>query len=348
MKIAFVVNDVTTEQAAYTTTRLTMTAVKLGHEAFVLGVGDFIYAADGTMHGFARAVQHDHDGSLKNLLAELQSPDTTRTKILLDDLDVLMLRNDPAEDATERVWAQTSGILFGQLAAARGVIVVNDPNNLAHAMNKTYFQHFPERVRPKTCISRDVNEIKEFIESQHDNVVIKPLQGSGGQSVFLIREDEQANMNQMIEAVLRDGYCIVQEYLPGAIDGDVRLFVMNGRALSHEGQYAAFRRINHTGDSRSNMHSGGVSEAVEVDETMLELVEVVRPKLVRDGMHLVGLDIVDDKLMEINVFSPGGLGSCQKHTEVDFTVAVIRDLERKVNYKRHYGAGIRNVELATL
>src|SRR5690606_29780587 len=107
-----------------------------------------------------------------------------------------------------------------------------------------YFQHFPEQVRPTTLISRDVEEIKEFIELQHDKVVIKPLQGSGGQSVFLIGEDEKANLNQMIEAVIRDGYCIVQEYLPAATQGDVRLFVMNGRALSYDGKFAAFRRVN--------------------------------------------------------------------------------------------------------
>lgn len=183
---------------------------------------------------------------------------------------------------------------------------------------------------------------------RHDKVVIKPLQGSGGQSVFLIGEDEQANLNQMIEAVIRDGYCIVQEYLPGAAEGDVRLFVMNGRPLQHKDKYAAFRRVNNTGDARSNMHSGGKSVEAEVTPQMLEVVEMVRPKLVRDGMFLVGLDIVDDKLMEINVFSPGGLGSSQKHTGVDFSEAVIQSLERKVKYKTYYGSSIRNVDIAAL
>ncbi|WP_372719738.1 glutathione synthetase [Novipirellula sp.] len=348
MKIGFVVNDVLTEQAAYTTTRLAMTAVNMGHQAYTLGVGDFVYAPDGTIHASARTVNGEHYESLENFIGELQDKESGGVRISLDDLDVLLLRNDPSDDAAERPWAQTSGILFGQLATARGVIVLNDPENLANAINKTYFQHFPEEVRPKTCISRDIKQINSFIESQNGKVVIKPLQGSGGQSVFLINEDEKANRNQMIEAVLRDGYCIVQEYLPAAVDGDVRLFVMNGRPLWHEGAYAAFRRVNKTGDARSNMHSGGKSEAAEVTDKMLELVEMVRPKLVRDGMFLVGLDIVDDKLMEINVFSPGGLGSSQQLTGVDFTAAIIRDLQRKVRYKQYYGSRIRNVDLATL
>jgi glutathione synthase len=152
----------------------------------------------------------------------------------------------------------------------------------------------------------------------------------------------------MIEAVIRDGYCIAQEYLPAAKDGDVRLFVMNGRPLMHDGKYAAFRRVNKTGDMRSNMHSGGESEPAEIDEAALRLVEMVGPKLVADGMFLVGLDIVGDKLMEINVFTPGGLGSAQQATGVDFARVVIEDLERKVRSKTHYGGAMSNVQVATL
>jgi glutathione synthase len=348
MRIGFVVNDVKTEQAAYTTTRLAMAAVNLGHESWTMGVGDFVYAPDGSIHAHARSVRGDSYDDLKVFLSELQGDQGRAERITVDDLDVLMLRNDPADDASERPWAQSMGILFGQLAAVRGVIVVNDPTNLASAINKTYFQHFPEQVRPKTCISRDPDEIKQFIADQRGKAVIKPLQGSGGHGVFLIDEDEKANLNQMIEAVLRDGYCIAQEYLPAAAEGDVRLFVMNGRPLERNGKYAAFRRVNQTGDARSNMHSGGESVPAEVNETMLRLVEIVRPKLVHDGMFLVGLDIVDDKLMEINVFSPGGLGSSAKHTGIDFTEVIIQDLLRKVKYKEYYGQRVGNVEIATL
>ena len=93
---------------------------------------------------------------------------------------------------------------------------------------------------------------------------------------------------------------------------------MNGRPLERNGKFAVFRRINKTGDARNNMHSGGESEPVEVTDKMLRLVEIVRPKLVSDGMFLVGLDIVADKLIEINVFSPGGLGSSSEFAGVDF------------------------------
>jgi glutathione synthase len=347
MKLAFVVNDVHTEVATFTTTRLAMAAANMGHKSFTFGVGDFICAADGSVHALARTVRGKNHKSLDKFLSELQSDDHL-AHVNLDEFDALMLRNDPSTDAIERPWAQSSGILFGQLVSNRGVMVLNDPENLARAINKTYFQQFPEEVRPRTCISRSVDEIKHFIEEQHGKVVIKPLQGSGGKNVFLVGEEERANINQMIDAVLRDGYCVAQEYLPAAAKGDVRLFVMNGRPLARDGKFAAFRRINTTGDARSNMHSGGQSEPVEVTDKMLRMVEIVRPKLVSDGMFLVGLDIVADKLIEINVFSPGGLGSSSQFAGVDFAQVVIEDLQRKVEYRKYYDGRMPNHELATL
>jgi len=348
MRIGFVVNKLETEEPAFTTTRLAMAAVRRGHECFTFGVGDFIYAKDGSIHALAHTVGNRQFGSAEAYLGELRRPDARQERICVDGLDVLMLRNDPSCDATERPWAQAAPILFGQLAAARGVLVVNDPEHLATALNKTYFQHFPEEVRPQTCISRSRAEIKAFLAGNGEKMVIKPLQGSGGHNVFIVHRNDQANVNQMIEAVLRDGYCIAQEYLPEAANGDVRMFLMNGLPLAHNGVYAAFRRVNQNGDARSNMHSGGRSVPVDVTDEMLRVAEAVRPKLVRDGMFLVGLDLVGDKLMEINVFTPGGITSCTQFTGVDFADLIMRELERKVSRQTTNGTLTTNAQLATL
>ena len=350
MRIAFVVNDPSTEEHNYTTTRLAMTALNMGHEPWLLGVADFIYDPSGEILAHASSAPADRKSykSTEKFLADLTGESARKERLSLDDIDVLFLRSDPAEDSATRPWAQTSGILFGQLAVSRGVVVLNDPFNLANALNKTYFEMFPEQVRPKTCISRDISEIKQFIGARGGKAVIKPLQGSGGQSVFLVRPEDKPNLNQMIEAVTRDGYVIAQEYLPAAAKGDIRLFVMNGRPLTHKGKTAAFRRVSKKGDMRSNLHAGGRIEPAEVDEDALQLVEMVRPKLVRDGIFLAGLDVVGDKLMEINVFSPGGLGSAHKITKVDFTERVIAALERKVQYRRYYGNKLDNADLAAL
>ncbi|MGB7858959.1 MAG: glutathione synthase, partial [Acidimicrobiia bacterium] len=228
-----------------------------------------------------------------------------------------------------------------------GVIVLNDPNGLAKAQNKMYFQTFPEEVRPETVITRDREELKSFVKDR-GIAVLKPLQGSGGEGVFLMRADDVANANQIIDAVTRDGYVIAQEYLTKAEQGDTRLFLMNGTPLRHRGRYAAFRRIRHGGDMRSNVHAGGRLGKATIGDEALALAEMVRPKLVQDGMFLVGLDIVGDKLMEINVFSPGGLGSAQKQEGVNFTESVLDSLENKVKYMSYYKRRFDNREMATL
>lgn len=249
MKLGFVINDIRTEVAAYSTVRLAVAARNLGHDVWLLGVADFIYEPDGSVHAMAATPRKKRYKSNEEFLEELQHEEARPERITVDDFDILMLRNDPADDAAGRPWAQTAGILFGLLAIERGVMVLNDPVHLAHAINKTYFQHFPEQVRPATCIARDPQSIRRFIDEHDGKAVLKPLQGSGGHNVFLIRPGDEANVNQMIEAVFRDGYAIVQEYLPAAAEGDMRLLVMNGRALQVDGKYAAFRRVNKQGDA---------------------------------------------------------------------------------------------------
>jgi glutathione synthase len=308
MKIGFVVNRVSTELPQYTTTRLALAATRRGHETWLMGVDDFSNRLDGSVAARARTAKAKKHKDVVAYLEDVQAAEPTEP-ISVDDLDVLVIRNDPADDALERPWAVTSGILFGQLSVSRGTLVVNDPDNLANAVNKTYFQHFPEAVRPRTLISRDAAEISAFIEAMGGQAVLKPLQGSGGAGVFFVSSDESPNLNQMIEAVGRDGYVVAQEALPDAEEGDVRVFVMNGEPLMAGGHHAAFRRVNTTSDLRSNMRVGGEARRAKVTDAILEVVDAVRPKLLADGMFLVGLDIVGDKLMEVNVFSPGGLGS---------------------------------------
>jgi glutathione synthase len=337
-----------TEQKGYTTTRLGMAAINMGHEAWVMGVGDLAYDPDEHVYARARMVAAKKYRSNETYLKELQGAKAKIKRISVDDLDVLVLRNDPAEDATKRPWAQSAGIIFGRVAMRHGVIVLNDPNGLAKATNKMYFQLFPEEVRPPTLISRDRQEIRHFAREIGGTIVLKPLQGSGGQNVFMVQASDTSNLNQMVEAISRDGYVIAQQYLPAAAEGDTRLFVMNGEPLRYKGKYAAFRRIRQGDDIRSNVHAGGTIEQAQVDSTMLELVEIVRPKLVQDGMFLAGLDIVGDKLMEINVFSPGGLGSAQRFEKVNFNHAVIHAIERKVQYMRYYRRNFDNLEMATL
>ncbi len=234
------------------------------------------------------------------------------------------------------------------MAVKQGVIVLNDPNSLANAMNKMYFQYFPEKVRPQSIITRNVDDVKLFFEERKNKMVLKPLQGSGGRNVFLVTKKEANNINQMFEAISRDGYVIAQEYLPGAKDGDIRLFLMNGKPIVVDEQIAAIRRQQKEDDIRSNIHRGGKASKAQITDEIIGLVDLVMPKLVEDGMFFVGLDIVHDKLMEINVFSPGGLNNASKLYEVDFMTPVIEAIERKVHYKKTYQEAIENAKIATI
>lgn len=347
MNIGFFINDLATERAEYATTSLALAAVRRGHGVWYIGVADMAYDPNETVCARARVVGKKKYKTNQALLDDLKEDDCPVERINISELDVLLLRNNPADDAAERPWAQSAGIIFGQLAARHGVLVLNDPGSLANALNKLYFQFFPEELRPSSLITRDRAEIREFVESHPEGAVLKPLQGSGGQSVFLVKDD-LSNLNQIIDAILRDSYVVAQEYLPAAAEGDLRLMLMNGKPLEVDGHYAVFRRVNVGGDLRSNIHAGGEAQRAEMDDTVLAIAEMVGPKLVRDGMFLVGLDIAGDKLMEVNVFSPGGLYSMEEFEGVSFSDAVIDSLEAKVAIRRRYPNDFSNAQLATI
>lgn len=348
MRIAFVVNDIRSEERGYTTTRLAHTAMGMGHEVWYIGVGDLAYDPDGGIAAHAITAPKTRYQSREGLLADLQGGKARRERVSTADLDVILLRSDPAADSIDRPWAQHAGVIFGRRAMHRGAIVLNNPEGLSKALNKMYFQDFPEEVRPRTLITRDRDDIKAFARAEGGTIVLKPLQGSGGQSVFLVRPEDGSNLNQMIDAVSRDGYVIAQEYLPAAQEGDMRLFMMNGEPLVVKNRYGAFRRLRSGGDMRSNIHAGGTVAKAKITDTALRIAEVIRPKLVMDGMFLVGLDIVGDKLMEVNVFSPGGLGSAQSLEKVDFTRHVIEAVERKVQYLQNYRRSTDHAVIAML
>ncbi|WP_065373063.1 glutathione synthetase [Ensifer adhaerens] len=346
MRIALLVNALETEGPAYTTTALALAALSRGHEVLYVTPGDFILRPDDTLMIRAAGFVGTRPKKPETLLRALTDAD--KTIVNIEEVDVLLLRNDPSEDAENRPWASYAGANFGRLAAERGTIVVNDPCGLALAQDKLYFQDFPVAVRPTTLISKDIDEIRTFIDSHSEGVIIKPLQGSGGRNVFRVGTSTEGNLTQIVEAVGVVGYLIAQSYLPKASDGDTRLFLMNGRPLHRGDVYAAFRRVPPKGDVRSNIHASGTPKPANVTKEMLAIAETLRPKLVEDGMFLVGLDIVGDKLLEINVFTPGGLQTIRELHDIDFCDEILDSLENKVDIKKTYRGSLSNRILSTL
>jgi glutathione synthase len=345
MRVVFFVNDLETEEATYTTTRLARAATARGHEVWYVGAEDLCTLPDSSLIGNAARVPSETANG-EELLEAIQTVE--RSPVDLQQIDVFWLRNNPADDAG-RPWAQRIGIDIAHLLADRGITVLNDPDGLERAANKMYVQLLPESVRPRTLITHDVDDIRDFMKQEGADIVLKPLHGSGGDGVFFIKGGDNSNLNQIFESVARSGYVVAQQYMPEAAAGDIRMFLLNGRPLEVQGRYACFRRVSSDkSDLRNNMSVGGKAEPVEMDEALLGIAEAVRPKLIEDGMFLVGLDIAGSRILEVNVFSPGGLGSCEHFGGVDFCGAVIDAVEAKCQVVSSYDRTFTNAQIAVL
>ncbi|WP_332666732.1 glutathione synthase [Aeromicrobium sp.] len=326
MRIAFLVNEVVTEVDEYTTTRLARAAAQLGHEVWYVGVGDAELDGDGQLGARAHGAELEQDDTLESFMERVKEGDGER--IVMDDLDALFLRNESLEDIQDRPWASSMGVVLGQVLKARGVTVVNDPMSLVRATSKLYLEEFPERVRPRSLVTRDPEAIEKFV-AEVGHSVVKPLYGAKGRNVFVIEDEDESNLAQMTEAVLQDGYAIVQQFVDGGEDGDARIFLLDGEILERDGKYAAFRRIPDGNDPRANISAGGHPVPLEIGDVERGIVDAMSKKLVADGMFFVGIDVIGDKVVEINAESPGGMQAVERLYEVDVCPAVIEAVERR-------------------
>jgi glutathione synthase len=327
MNIAFIINQTHKEAASFTTTLLALRSLQRGHAVHYIGLADFVYLDENHVAAHARTV-HDIGGitDTQELLDVLRA--TAKKRVSVDEFDVMWLRFDPVLDMISRPWAASMGLQFAQMAQKLGVRVINDPRSLVDAENKLYLENFPEDIRPRTIVTRSYEDVKQFFDQQGEQIILKPLKGSGGKNVFLVNQHEIKNLKQIVEVICRDGYLIAQEYLPAAQHGDIRFFLLNGQPIVINGKYASVNRVQSTGEIRSNIHQGAKAQVANITPEILHLVDKVAHKLKEDGMYFVGLDIVGDKIMEINVFSPGALPQASELNGEDYTTAILEHLEK--------------------
>jgi len=349
MKICFVISDLATEPVG-TSVVLMKKAHERGHTLYVMGVGEFVFHHDAPMSMRCTKVKTNLEySSAEEFWIQVKEDDRKRKLITSKDLDVLFLRNNPTEESDDRQWAEHSGIAFARMIQQEGVLVLNDAFAMSHAyIDKLYFEELPSDIKPDSLVTRNMNDLMKFWEEVGRKMVLKPLEGSGGQNVYLIGEDKK-NINQIFETISEEGYVIAQEFLPEVSKGDVRVILMNGRVLEENGEKAVIRRVNNDkNEFRSNLALGAKAKKANYTKAMERIVEIAAPKLINDGLFFVGLDIVDDKLIEINVLSPGGLDYCEAIGLPDFTETVVKAIERKVEYKKLYKNNISNKILATM
>jgi glutathione synthase len=211
----------------------------------------------------------------------------------LHTLDVVLMRKDPPVDLE---YFYTLYLL--ERAEACGALVVNRPAAVRNANEKLYTAWFSQCCAPM-YVSRSRQRLKEFLEA-HGDIVVKPLNGMGGASVFRIRRDDP-NLHVILETITDNGRqsAMAQRYIPEISAGDKRILMIDGEPFPH-----ALARIPAAGESRGNLAAGGTGVGVDLDERDRWICSQVGPTLREQGLLFVGLDVIGDYLTEINVTSP--------------------------------------------
>lgn len=324
MPYAILVNDLDELTLRQTTTMLIHAATRRTEHVWVIAVGTLSCGPLGEVMGQGRQAP-PIDSRAAFLTAFKQQPIQS---FVLNTVDLVLVRTNPGRDL-ERAWAHRFALDVLELLEAAGIPVWNKPQGLRRAASKLYLHTLPAAVRPKTLISRDPSQIRAFLADLGGPAVLKPLRGSRGRDVFMVASPEDKNLNQIIDVLARTGTPMVQAFVPEAIAGDTRVVVMDGQILESDGYAAAVRRVPGGSDFRSNIHAGGHPEPAEITPVIRSVVEAVGPRLVEDGLFLVGLDLIGAKVVEVNVFSTGGFHDAERYASIAFTEMVWTALEAK-------------------
>lgn len=227
--------------------------------------------------------------------------------ISLSDLDVILMRKDPPFD-TEFIYA--TYIL--ERAEEKGTLIVNKPRSLRDCNEKLFTAWFSD-LTPETLVTRNKTQLKAFWQ-QHGDIILKPLDGMGGASIFRVKEGDP-NLGVIAETLTELGtrYCMAQNYLPAIKDGDKRVLVIDGEPVPY-----CLARIPQGGETRGNLAAGGRGEPRPLSDSDWEIARRVGPELKARGLIFVGLDIIGDRLTEINVTSP----TCIREIEAEFPVSI--------------------------
>tara|TARA_B100002019_G_scaffold289041_1_gene303849 strand:- start:345 stop:1271 length:927 start_codon:yes stop_codon:yes gene_type:complete len=242
------------------------------------------------------------DGKLKVLVEELKLFDDSVDffelgEPFVDDLnsfDTVLMRQEPPFDMHYITYTH----LLDHLD--KRVRVINNPVSVRNSPEKLLVTHFID-LMPKTIISKNFSEIKEFSNKQN-KVVLKPLYGKGGEGIILLQADEQM-FDKKLEDFLSNEYepIMVQEYLPIVKKGDKRIILINGEPVG------CLNRVPAEGEFRSNLGVGGLPELSELSSRDIEICQRIRKTLIDYDLYFVGIDVIGDYLTEINVTCPTGV-----------------------------------------
>ncbi|MFC3031981.1 glutathione synthase [Pseudoalteromonas fenneropenaei] len=277
-----------------------LAAQERGYEVYYMEMNDLFLLQGRAMATAAKAtvynnVEHWYDLAPKQEMA-------------LDELDVILMRKDPPFD-TEYIYA--TYIL--ERAEDAGVLVVNKPQSLRDANEKLFTAWFSEHT-PETLVTRSQAQIRAFL-AKHQDIILKPLDGMGGASIFRVRADDP-NIGVICETLTEHGsrFAMAQTYIPAIKEGDKRVLVVDGEVIPY-----CLTRIPQNGETRGNLAAGGRGEARPISDSDRRIAEAVAPTLKAKGLLFVGLDIIGDRLTEINVTAP----TCVKEIEAAYDISIM-------------------------
>ncbi|MGH7878605.1 MAG: glutathione synthase, partial [Candidatus Binataceae bacterium] len=288
-KFAFVMDPLETVIPDKDTTFVFMLeAVARGHEIFFLGLKELYCRGH---QGFARARRCEVMRAAPHHRFLDQGAEYP-----LERFNAIFMRKDPPADAN-----YLFATMILSLADSRRTFVLNHPAGLREANEKLYALNFPGAI-PPTLVTYEIARLKRFMEEQGGEMIVKPLDGHGGEGVFYAAAGDR-NLNAILESVTQfeSRPVMAQRYIPEVRNGDKRLIVLDGQPLG------GTLRVPRADEHRGNIHAGGVCVKAPITERDREICRILRPRLERDGLYFVGLDIIGDYVTEVNVTSPTGV-----------------------------------------
>lgn len=327
MNITVLVNDVALLLPTQTTALLAHAASCRGHDVSVASVDDLSWSAGG-LRARRRALRSSEDvaSSVRRCLGSSPAIEPVRAN------DLVLIRTNPGREEASAA-RHGAALALLSLARRRGIRVLNDPDVLVRMHSKLNTLDLPDSIRPRGIVSSDAGELRRFVVDEGGPCVLKPLAGTRGRGVHLVQHGSTplfaTPLDEAIAELCAVGPVLAQAWVPGAEHGDTRVILLDGRRLEVGDRVAAVRRIPAATDFRSNIALGSAPAAARWTGELDRVVEAAGPWLRRAGVWLAGLDVIGDRVIEVNVFSPGGLRDAGRLEGVDFSDAIVERIERR-------------------
>lgn len=322
MRVFVMINHFNQLRVTQTTFALMHAAARSGYEVCVFGVHDLSLAPDGSIWATARSLRGAVPSERRAAMELLQQGRLKRLPLAAPD--VLLIRTNPGRD-TQAINVHHMALELCVAAERRGLLVSARPAALLETFGKLSLDLVPAAYRPPMLISADADAIVRFVREQENATVLKPMWGSRGSNVFSIRPNDD-NLREIAASLVRAGFVVAQPRLPEAEEGCARVITLFGEVFSIEGHDAAFNRVPPDGEFRSNVHAGARTKMFALSAAQREACNAAALALLRRGIAMIGVDLVGAKIIECNIFSPGGLNIPRRYYGHDYATPAIERL----------------------